>query len=185
MSTALSTIVLPAARLGACVIVFGTLAACASRVDQSPDSARASTTTFHIVRHAEKASDDPKNPSLSEAGRVRAQRLAALLRDETVVAVYASGYRRTQATAAPTATAHGLEVRTYDAAQPAAAFAATLRDDHRRDSVLIVGHSNTVSPIAAALCACEVPPLREDEFDRWITVRIDAHGTATLRTRNY
>ena len=35
-----------------------------------------SITTFILVRHAEKATDDPKDPNLSEAGLMRAQSLA-------------------------------------------------------------------------------------------------------------
>jgi TRAP-type uncharacterized transport system substrate-binding protein len=81
--------------------------------------------------------------------------------------------------------ARGLTIRTYDAAQAAADTATQLRREHKGGALLVVGHSNTVASIAAALCDCEVAPLRDDEFDRWITVRIDANGVATLQTRRY
>jgi broad specificity phosphatase PhoE len=142
-------------------------------------------TVFVVVRHAEKATDDPKDPALNEAGHSRAQRLAERLADEHVSAVYATGYRRTQLTAAPTALAHRLEVRTYNAAISAADFAAQLRGGHDPGMVLVVGHSNTVSAIAGALCECEVAPLREDEYDRWITIRVDRNGTTTLEEGRY
>ena len=86
--------------------------------------------TFVLVRHAEKASDDPKDPSLRPEGERRAARLADRLHLDPVVAVYATAYRRTQATAAPVAADHGLTVTTYDAAVPPADFARTLRAAH-------------------------------------------------------
>ena len=124
--------------------------------------------------------DSPKDPSLSEIGQARAQRLARSLEDAPVTAVYATAYRRTQETALPTAAAHGRDVGTYDARQPAGAFAAEVRAARRSGTILIVGHSNTVPAIAAALCGCAVAPMREDEYDRRIGIRIGADGAATL-----
>jgi phosphohistidine phosphatase SixA len=142
-------------------------------------------TVFVIVRHAEKASNDPKDPTLSETGHARAKRLAGRLAIQRMTAVYATGYRRTQQTAAPIARAHGLEVQTYDAAIPAADFAAQLRSRHVSGSVLVVGHSNTVAAIASALCACAVSPLAEDEYDRWITVSILQNDGVKLKETRY
>lgn len=138
--------------------------------------------TFVVVRHAEKASDDPKDPALTAAGEARARRLAESLASQRVAAIYATGYRRTRQTAAPTARMHGIGVTTYDARSDATTFASALRRDHARGTVLVVGHSNTVPGIAAALCACAVAPMDEDEseYDRRMTVRVDARGTATL-----
>jgi broad specificity phosphatase PhoE len=170
----------------------GTIAALALSMSIGGCATTASTpaspvdgTVFVIVRHAEKAVDDAKDPTLSEAGHARALRLARGLSNAHVSAVYATGYRRTQLTAAPTALAHHLEVRIYDAAMSAADFAAQLRSGHDPGMVLVVGHSNTVSAIAGALCECEVAPLREDEYDRRITIRADRNGTATLEEARY
>lgn len=140
---------------------------------------------FVLVRHAEKAGDDPKDPVLSGAGVARAERLAASLADEPVVAAYATKYRRTQLTAAPTSMSHRLELRTYDASLPAAEFARRLREAHPDGTVLVVGHSNTVPELAGALCACTVEAMGEDEFDRWIEVGIDPAGRVSLVQRRY
>ncbi len=142
-------------------------------------------TRFVIVRHAEKSLDDPKDPTLSDTGRERAQRLAGLLTGERVAAVYATGYRRTQMTASPTAQAHGLQVRTYAAEIPAADFAAALRNMHPTGTVLVIGHSNTVAAIASALCSCVVALLREDEYDRWVTVHIMTDGNIGIEETHY
>ena len=152
---------------------------------RSAVNAAGEQTLFVIVRHAEKSLDEPKDPTLSDTGRVRAQRLAGLLTGKRVAAVYATGYRRTQMTASPTAQAQGLQVQTYAADIPAADFAATLRNMHPAGTVLVIGHSNTVAAIASALCICVVAPLREDEYDRWITVRIMADGKIWTEETHY
>ena len=156
-------------------LLLALLSACAS-VGTAPPAAL----TFIVVRHAEKARDDPRDPTLTAAGHARAEALAAALADAPVVAVYATGYRRTQQTAAPTARVHALPVTTYDAKGPAVAFAAQLRQAHRAGHVLVVGHSNTAPDIAAALCGCDVAPMDESEYDRRMTVHIGANGQVTL-----
>ncbi len=136
--------------------------------------------TFVLVRHAEKAADGSDDPPLTDAGRARAQALAQRLSTVPVIAVYTTAYQRTRQTATPTAQEHGLPLITYDTKQQAAEFAAQLRARHAGQTVMVVGHSNTVPNIAAALCACDVAPMSEAEYDRLTTVRIDADGRAVL-----
>jgi len=136
--------------------------------------------SFVVVRHAEKTVDGTRDPPLSAAGVARAQRLARSLRGHDLRATYATQWRRTRQTAAPAATLHGLDTLAYDAETPAADFAARLRRAHSGGTVLVVGHSNTVPGIAAALCGCAVAPMEETEYERRMTVRIAADGTARL-----
>lgn len=140
---------------------------------------------FVVVRHAEKSTDDAHDPSLSDAGRARATALAALLQTRDMVAAYATAFRRTQSTALPTATAHDIKVTTYDAAEPAAAFAARLRHEHAAGTVLVVGHSNTVPDIVSALCACKVAAIDESDYGNYYEVRITGDNPPTLEQRRY
>lgn len=64
-----------------------------------------------IVRHAEKADDGTTDPPLSLTGRARAERLVDIVKGATIVALYATQYRRTQQTLAPLAKAHKLNVQ--------------------------------------------------------------------------
>src|SRR5260370_24708463 len=57
-----------------------------------------------IVRHAEKATNGGKDPELSSAGRARADALPRILKDSGITAIFTSAFKRTQETAAPTAT---------------------------------------------------------------------------------
>lgn len=131
----------------------------------------ATITTFILVRHAEKAADDPRDPALTPAGLQRAERLARLLADRPLAAVYATDYRRTRQTAQPAASRHGLDVTVYDAAQPPHEFAQGLRRRHRGETVLVVGHSNTIPGIVSQLCECSVDPLDESEYGDLFEVR--------------
>lgn len=138
--------------------------------------------TVVVVRHAEKVADGSDDPALTEAGLVRAQRLAVSMASAPIAAVYATGYRRTQQTAAPTARTHGLPVTSYDARAPAADIATMLRQAHRDGHVLVVAHSNTAPDIASALCGCAVPAMDETEYDRRMTIHIPADGPVMLIT---
>jgi broad specificity phosphatase PhoE len=163
------------------------VAACASPPGRDAGDATGSgpgTLRFVVVRHAEKATDDPRDPSLSAAGQARARWLARRLQGQDLVAVYATGYRRTQQTVAPVAGAHGLAISTYDAAQPFDEFAQALLDAHHAGTVLVAGHSNTVPGIVAALCRCASAAMPEDEFDRISIIRLDAGGGRTLQVEH-
>jgi phosphohistidine phosphatase SixA len=83
------------------LLLTALLAAPASLAGQSPVTT--GSTTVIIVRHAEKATDDARDPSLSPAGQHRAQALASALGDAGVTALYATQYKRTRATAEPLA----------------------------------------------------------------------------------
>ena len=139
--------------------------------------------TFVLVRHAEKAADDPRDPGLTPEGERRAMRLAGSLHREPVVAVYATPLRRTQATAAPVARDHGLATTAYDPAEGPVPFAARLRAAHRAGTVLVVGHSNTIPALAAALCECEIAPIAESEYGRRITLHARPDFRVTVDDR--
>ena len=158
------------------------MAACSTT---APTASAGATTTFILVRHAEKGTDDAHDPSLSDTGRVRAGRLARLLSDTPLTAAYATAYRRTRQTAQPAADGHGIAVTTYDAKMPDAAFASQLRAANARGTVLVVGHSNSVPGIAAALSGTAVEAMQDDQFDRIYRVSIGPEGKATLSQRSY
>ena len=160
------------------------LAACALHPAGSPDAAPQASqelqTTFIVVRHAEKASDHLDDPALDADGQARAVALAQALAEVPVNAVYATPTRRTRETAAPLAASKALEVRDYDPALAASELATMLHIRHAGDTVLLVGHSNTVPGIVTALCACPVEPLTEEDYGDLYRVRIAAGGNATL-----
>lgn len=141
--------------------------------------------SFIVVRHAEKANDDPEDPALTAAGRERAARLAALMAEEPITAVYVTEFRRTQQTAMPTANQSHIQATRYFSKGPALELAAQWLRTHRQGTVLIVGHSNTVPEIVAALSGQNVGPIPDDQFNRMYRVDIGVDGVARLTQSEY
>ncbi|MGE5415020.1 MAG: SixA phosphatase family protein [Syntrophomonadaceae bacterium] len=154
----------------------------------APAALRAQKAVF-VVRHGEKTSDSKE--LLTEAGRDRARRLAALLKDTGVTAIYSTDTERTRDTVQPLADALGVKVALYDTgasmagrvdAQP---FVERLRREHPRDVVLIVGHSNTIPNLLETLGCEEKVTLASNEYDNLFVVVPRAGGTATLLRLRY
>lgn len=153
-----------------------------------PAPVRAQSTTAHpvtviIVRHAERATTDPRDPPLDSIGRVRAEALADAVRSAGVQAIYVTQYRRTVETAEPIARELGLTPQVIAAAGPVPAHASTIArtmlEKHRGQVVLVVGHSNTIGPIARALGATARENLEDHEYEHLYIVTAD--GTSPAR----
>jgi broad specificity phosphatase PhoE len=149
-----------------------------------------SSTVVIVVRHAEKATDDPRDPSLSETGQARAQALAKTLEHAGLDAAYSTQYRRTRLTAEPAATAAGIEVqvRPIDG-DNAATYAADLARDLRAlpagSTALVVGHSNTVPDLVEAISGQAAADMPETEYDRYTVIILEADGGARVITSRY
>lgn len=108
-----------------------------------------------LVRHAEKADDDPRDPSLSALGNVRVTALTDLLAPLPLTQVLVTSLRRTRLTAEPAATARGLTpivVPFADTLIEHARSTAELALAAAAGSVsLIVGHSNTLPLVIGEL----------------------------------
>jgi len=101
-----------------------------------------------IVRHAEKAANGGNDPDLSSAGRARADALGRILKDSGITAILTSEFKRTQETAAPTATSARVTPRVV-AAKDTAALVAKLHQ--LNGNALVVGHGDTIPNIVKAL----------------------------------
>lgn len=130
-----------------------------------------------LVRHAERATDDPRDPTLTPEGTERADLLATLLAQAGITAIYSTDLRRTRRTAAPLAAATGLPLRIYNPGDSASmvSFAREVLADGGR--VLVVGHSNTVGPTVARLGGDPGSPIAEDEYDRLYVLVPGATGS--------
>lgn len=140
-----------------------------------------------LVRHAERADAGGKpagmmadDPDLSAAGRARAERLAQLLKDARITAIYTTEYKRTRQTAAPLAKTLGLEpvvVTSKDGASLIEKLKGTT------GHVLVIGHSNTVPDAIKALGVTEAVTIGDQDFDNlFVVIR---GPTATLVRLHY
>lgn len=107
-------------------------------------------TTYYLIRHAEKdrSNPDEKNPLLREAGMLRAEKWAEVLKDVPFDMVYSTNYNRTKATAEPIAKANKLEIEIYD---PNNLYDQEFQKKTKGKTVLIVGHSNTTPAFVNAI----------------------------------
>lgn len=138
------------------------------------------STTFILVRHAEKAADGTKDPDLTDAGKERARRLAEMLSMEEVTAVYSTDFKRTKQTVEPLAKSKGLEIQTYEWKSPKALMNKLL-EQYNGGTVVICGHSNTTPILANALIGrAIVGTFAEDDYGNILIVTASKVGMGKL-----
>jgi len=137
-----------------------------------------------VVRHAEKISEEDQR--LSEAGVARSRRLAEMLKNAGIAAIYATNTERAIWTVRPLADSLKLKVEIYDTgggadhAVDSSAFVEALRKAHADDAVLVVGHSNTIPDLLKKLrCSGEVS-IASSQYDDLFVVVPKGNGAAEL-----
>ncbi len=121
------------------------------------------TTTFVLVRHAEKV-DDSYDPDLADEGYERASVFERMFREVDFDAVYSTPFIRTRETARPISERHTLEIMEYDHRDPEGVTAEWM-EKHRGQYVLVAGHSNSTPMFANALLQREHFTEKFDESD--------------------
>jgi broad specificity phosphatase PhoE len=147
-------------------------------------TAQARPTVVILVRHGEKAAAPADDPPLTEAGVARAKALAAALAAAHVQAVITTELVRTRETARPLAAAMNLSIETVHSGARdvhAKAVADAVRA-HAGQTLLVVGHSNTIPAIIAALGGPGMPDICDTQYSNLFTLIIDAAGTRLIRS---
>ncbi|HEX6160952.1 MAG TPA: phosphoglycerate mutase family protein [Thermoanaerobaculia bacterium] len=146
-------------------------------------------TTILVVRHAE-ADQTPevKDPALTEIGEKRAEALAEVAKDAGVRIVYTTQYRRTKDTAAPLRRTGDIPLAEVAVARETIALqtaelAKKIIEQHKGETVLIVGHSNTVPLFVEALSGVKVPAIAHAEHDRLYVVILEDGEARVIATR--
>ncbi|WCO00490.1 phosphoglycerate mutase family protein [Psychroserpens ponticola] len=117
---------------------------------KAQEQTKPSTTTYYLIRHAEKDRSDTtnKNPNLNDAGTKRAENWSKVFEHIDFDAVYSTKYYRTYETANPTAKTKGLEIQFYD---PRQLYSEEFAEETYGKTVLVVGHSNTTPAFVNAI----------------------------------
>jgi broad specificity phosphatase PhoE len=145
-------------------------------------SAQSPTLVF-LVRHAEKAAQPANDPPLTPAGEIRARVLVDVLAHAGIGYVISTPVARTTATARPLAEKLGLRIDTIGTGGGLPAHARAVADavrKHAGQSVLVVGHSNTIPAIVAALGGPTFPDLCDGDYDQLFTLELPASGAPRL-----
>lgn len=137
-------------------------------------------TTIVVVRHGERGEGD--DPELDAVGAARSERLRQMLATMPLTAVFASEYRRTQATVAPTAQSKGLATTVHKAGDMRG-LAARIRSEHAGGAVLVAGHSNTVGPLLRGLGVAEKVALTEQDYGDLFVVVLSIDGAKLVRLK--
>jgi broad specificity phosphatase PhoE len=150
-----------------------------------------------LVRHAEKQTTpqgDP-DPPLTNDGKARAKSLARLLSKAGITAIFTSQAKRTKDTALPLAEATGVSPREVvmksDPSDPSKVTAQSIKNlvdlilQHPGESVLVVGHTNTVPQTIRMLGGDLIPNIPETEFDNLFLVLVYKKGKAKVVQLKY
>ncbi len=147
------------------IILLTIFSSCAQKKD-----AELNTTTYILVRHAEKDPTDHKNPNLTEEGKQRAVKLSELYSDTKIDYVFSTDYNRTIQTATPLAESKNLKILNYD---PQHLYNDEFKQKTKGKTSLIVGHSNTTpSFVNKILGEQKYQNIDEDEYDKIFTIVI-------------
>lgn len=150
-----------------------------------PDTVARGITTVILVRHAERdtlfaGTDQP----LSAVGILRAKELARVVGDVKFDAIYTTRWARTRQTALPVVAAANDSIRLMDGTD-FRAQAEMLRTKHAGQTVLVVGHSDSVPQLVWALTGVETPPLGHLEYDTLWMVTIAPDGATKAMKLRY
>ncbi len=140
-------------------------------------------TTVYLVRHAEKAVGG-RDPDLNAAGIQRAGALANVLRSAGIDACFATQFRRTKHTVAPTAKAVGVEVDVAQAGKEKGLI-EQIKSTRNGQQVLVAGHSNTVPLMLKELGVASPPKLSEKDYDDLFIVVIGDDGLVAYQHLHY
>jgi len=116
-----------------------------------------------LVRHAERQDNSTDSP-LSADGRARAARLAQLLRDARITAVYVTEFQRTAETARPLADLLKVPLLKTPAADPGA-LVAKLRASDPHARILVVSHSDRLPILLQGLGYGQEVTIAAGEYD--------------------
>jgi len=151
--------------------------------------------TVFLIRHAERADEPRQDPPLTDAGVARSTALARLLSNAGVKAIFTSQFTRTKQTAEPLATKLGITVTSFtlksnpsnprQIAEESTAEVTNKILERSGQSVLVVGHSNSIPDVIKMLGGDIVPTIDERKFDDLFIVTVYAKGKAKVVQLKY
>jgi broad specificity phosphatase PhoE len=159
--------------LGVMISVAGVAAGPVASVVQAQE-------VVYLVRHAESL-DDSKDSALSVDGKSRAARLADILRDAGITAIFATEYQRTADTARPLAARLGIPVQQVAASQTAA-LVGRIKAAGSAARILVVAHSDTVPELLQLMGYAREVVIAKGEYDNLFVV-VPAARPVVMRLR--
>jgi broad specificity phosphatase PhoE len=144
-------------------------------------------TIVYLVRHAEKDISNPsdEDPDLTAGGKARAEALRTLLNGQDIHALYATKYMRTVNTLKPLAEERKLEIRKYEG-HDFNGIKQRLLQEHRGQTVVVAGHSNTLLPMIEAFGAKRpVSDISDKTYDFVFKLTVDPENKTVVEVSQY
>ena len=160
------------------VVLIGTWGHLSFASSVTEDEAPCAITTVYIVRHAEKTQGEhpQRDNPLTAKGHARSRALSELLQSVDLAAIYTTKWRRCRDTVAPIAQRQDIKPAVYRAMNAAEDVVPDVLSQHQGRSVLIVGHSNTVTGIARAFGAEAEFELTDADYSDLLVVTLVHHA---------
>jgi phosphohistidine phosphatase SixA len=140
-------------------------------------------TTVILTRHGDR---DPNSanpdPHLNAAGKARAKTLIHVVGQAGIKAIYRSHFVRAVETAKPLAAHLELSPIVMDEALQ---IKNDILSNRAGQTVLVIGHSDTVPDIINRLGAGSVPVIDDSEFDNLFVVTVFGQGRASVTRLKY
>jgi len=149
----------------------------------------ANSTVVIVIRHAEKESVSVPDPPLSAAGQARAALLMRMFGETKgagrLDAIYISSALRNRMTAAPLAARLGIVPIVAPTDDPKGLAHRIVRENSGK-RVMLIGHTNTVPDIVAALSGRkDIPQIDEGEYGTMYIVTVPRIGHANVLRLSY
>lgn len=149
------------------IVLFGFLAVACKNENEKK--------VIYMVRHAEKDVVPKNDPPLTTDGVIRSVDLASWFKDIQIDSIFSTDYARTRETAKPVAERKNLEISIYEPVD----FATQLKE-MKVDTILVIGHSNTILEQIEAL-GFKKPQeeIHENEYDKIFELRFASDEVIT------
>ena len=134
--------------------------------------------TIVVVRHADKI-DNSDDAVLSPTGEAQAKRLAHVLKDVGITAIYTSQFKRTIQTATPLADLLKIKPFAYEQTD-IDGVVKEIRRKHPKEVVMVVGHRSTVPKVLKQFGALEPVALGSSEYDSLFILTLPPDQSPTL-----
>lgn len=151
--------------------------------------------TVYLIRHAERADEPRQDPPLTEKGTLRAQELARVLGNANIKTILTSQFARTKLTAEPISKKLNVAVTPISLSlnpsnprmisEQSTAEVTNKILERGGESVLVIGHSNSIPDVIKMLGGDVAPVIDEKKFDDLFVVTVYAKGKAKVAHLKY
>lgn len=155
----------------------------------APAALHAQPSLVILVRHAERDTAPPRDPVLTANGVARAAALREALAGAGIGSVITTQFQRTRLTAGPLIDSLKLTPIVVRATSPVSAHAdstaGAIRARPAGEVVLVIGHSNTIPAIIAALGGPRLPDLCDGEYSKLYLLEYGRPGAPRFIAATY